>query len=693
MHDNAFTPAAGCVVEFMQGNQAQVAWVQEVDAHRLRCLTQHGKLVKLVTNRLLPWSGPCHDPDLDREAVEKLLNQHAHKRAELAATVDPLKLWSLAQNVKDQASVAWFAKRVFDAPDTDQLAAVGRALIACKTHFKLQPPDFAVHPPEVVELKLQELDAARQREELVATGRTFFHALWPAADGRLPEPPSEDTAAKLADILRAVIRDPEDRDIEPLWREIRRGLPETPHLALLLAQKWGLLPPHYNFHLDRAGYRWGDHWAADFADAVHALTQAAQTCDAPLDERPFVSIDAETTQDIDDAFFVTATDDGGMDLAIALACPVLGFDFESPFGKCVLHRASSLYLPEGVSHMLPVALAEGVFSLKTDRARPSLVLDFHLPASGEPVLTSMRLARVKPAANLSFNTAEAHITAGQEPFWKLAKELAAKLRSRRLDKGAVIIERQEPDVELSGDPADQGDPLVIIKSKDDTPVSWALIMELMILANEFAAAKAVERGLPLLFRTQDTVLPKSAAGVWTTPDDIYRAVRELGATMLETNPRPHRGIGAQAYASVTSPIRRIVDFINVAQLLALATDSPPPFDQEALDGLLPHVSSRLDAVSQVQRFRPRYWKLAFLKQQRKDRAFTGVAVDESGNLVTLALPELQIFVRAPRNMLSDKIYPGQKFGLRFGRVDPLTNEARVAEAWEEYDSFFDDDEE
>ena len=683
----------------MQGNQPRLALVLAVDGHKLRALTQHGREVKLIIDRLLPWTGPCHGPDLDREAMERLLAQHAERRQELAGSVAPLELWDKAQGTVDVAPAEWFAERLFPDPDVDQLAAVGRALLGCKAHFKFQPPGFLVHPAEVVRAKLAEQEAARQREELVAAGRNFFHALWPAQDGKHPEPPLGEAAKKLEDILRAVIRDPEDRDYEPLWREMRRGLPETAHQPLLMAQKWGIVPPHHNYHLDRADYVWGDTWAEGLEDAVNALAAAAQGCDAPLDNRPFVSVDPETTQDVDDAFFVARRPDGGLDVAVALACPALGFDFGGLFGKAVLHRASSVYLPEGVSHMLPSRLAEDVFSLKTDHPRPALVLDFVLPpapegeedGSGDAELVSLTLRRVQPAENACYASAETRMeTAPDGDFWALAKELTHRLRAARLAKGAVIIERFEPDITLEDNSGDPDNPLVRVKPKAPAPMANTLIMELMILANDRAAGLAVERGLPMLYRTQDTVLPKKASGVWTTPDDIYAAVRELGPTILDVNPRPHRGIGAAAYASVTSPIRRIVDLVNVAQLLALATDGQPPFSAQALETMLPNLSSRLDAVGQIQRFRPRYWKLAFLKQERKDRAFTGVAVDESGTLVTLALPELQIFVRAPRNMLSDKVFPGQKFGLRFGRVEPLTNEARVAEAWEEYDSFFDE---
>ena len=60
-----------------------------------------------------------------------------------------------------------------------------------------------------------------------------------------------------------------------------------------------------------------------------------------------------------------------------------------------------------------------------------------------------------------------------------------------------------------------------------------------------------------------------------------------------------------------------------------------------------------------------------------------VLVDAGPVLVTIALPELQLFLKAPRKIFGDKFHPGQRFSVRVGKVDPLAGEIRIAEAWEE----------
>ena len=48
----------------------------------------------------------------------------------------------------------------------------------------------------------------------------------------------------------------------------------------------------------------------------------------------------------------------------------------------------------------------------------------------------------------------------------------------------------------------------------------------------------------------------------------------------------------------------------------------------------------------------------------------------------MTLTDLQLFVRCGREMLGANMQVGQKFMLRLGKVDPLTNEFRVLGARE-----------
>ena len=669
-------PGPGCVVEFMQSNQPVLAYVLEEQSGRLRLLTASKRETNLAASRLLPWSGPAGRENLPKAEIEAILKRHAEHRREIEHQIDPLELWELAQGEVTQARAEWFASMLWQDPDVDQVAAMGHALIARKTHFKFNPPEFEVLEKDKVETRLAEAERARLREKLASEGREYLRRLWdqPEQAGQL----DEETAAKLKELLFTRMREPGDAETESLWTELKKGLPDHAHLPLLLAQRWGLVPAHYNYLLDQAGYAWGDGWSAEhMAEVARIKALVGESLPAP-EATPFVSIDSATTRDIDDAFVCSELPGGGFAVEVALACPVLGWDFSSELNAAVLDRATSIYLPEGASHMLPETLGTEFFSLKAGEARPSLVLSATVDAEGNVSSEEVRFACVRLAENVCYEAAEARIEAGESLFaagWRLAQAL----KNRRLALGAVIIERPEPEIELR---QEAGETRVELVLKDEAPKAKLLVSELMILANEAVARFAAAHDLPLLYRTQDVVLPSTFCGVWTEPHEIYRVVKQFGPTLTEVEPRPHRGLGLAAYSSITSPLRRYLDFLNCAQVFSFLTSGQPRAGREELAALLPRLAARNEAAGQIQRFRPRYWKLLYLKQNMA-RDFPAVVVEDCGNLVSFSLPEVQIFVRAPKDMVGDKVAPGMRFCLRFGRIDPLTNELRVAAVLDE----------
>ena len=54
------------------------------------------------------------------------------------------------------------------------------------------------------------------------------------------------------------IADPETSEDDGLWKLMVKGLPDDPFMPLHLAQAWGLVEPHHNYWMDRAGYAPGN---------------------------------------------------------------------------------------------------------------------------------------------------------------------------------------------------------------------------------------------------------------------------------------------------------------------------------------------------------------------------------------------------------------------------------------------------
>jgi len=694
-------PRPGSVVEFLLEGEAHIAWVLEESGGRLRLLTANRREHKLPASRLLPWSGPDCAPGATREEIVQRLEAMEARRHELMGGIDALELWGMAQGEVEHAPADWFAQLLWTDPGVDELSAMGRALLAAKTHFKFNPPDFEVHSADKVAARLAREREEKEREAVAAAGHALFAALWariksgqasPAAGGP-PLREAENLAPEVAERLRAMLlaqiagrsatgaeQDAQTR----LWEGLKKHLPDAPHLALQLAQAWGALPPHYNHLLDETGYAWGDGWSGRFAEEIaeQKARFAARAATAEVDPTPYVSIDAATTRDIDDAFFVREIDlpggQKGYSCTVTLARPCQAWDFGGPLDREIFSRATSLYLPEGNGHMMPEGLGTGLFSLTADGAKPALAAEFLLNERAEIVEARPRLTWAHIARNIAYEDAQAALDAGSDAHLSLALRLARELFARRLERGAVVIDKPEPRVELEGEPQDVR---VRIEIKPGSPDAEMMVSEFMILANCGMALWAREHGVPLLHRTQDIALPGEAKGVFRDAVDIFRVVKLLAPPILECQPRRHAALSCEAYATLTSPIRRYVDFLNMSQVQSFLETGAARLDRAGLEALLPHLSARIQEVGQVQRFRPRYWKLVYLAQHKRER-FPAVVVDESGPYPVMSLPELQITVRAPRQMIGDKVHPGMALSVAFGRIDPLANELKVLDVRE-----------
>ena len=366
--------------------------------------------------------------------------------------------------------------------------------------------------------------------------------------------------------------------------------------------------------------------------------------------------------------------------------------FGEALDKAVFRRGTSIYLPEGDSHMMPEALGTDAFSLLAGQDRPAFCVRTRISAAGEILSCEPWAARVRLAANLTYDDTQTvldALAAGEAPqadnpaapwatMLACGNDFARVWQKARIARGAVIMDRPEPSIVLEGEGAQTR---VSIEPGHETPDSQPLVAEMMILASAAVAQWAAEREIPMLHRTQDVALPKEYAGVWKEPQDMTRIMRALIPSSLEVQARPHAALGLARYTPMTSPLRRYPDLINEAQLLHWLTHGTPRWDSEALSTLLVSLNAVLDAAGQVQRFRPRYWKLLYFKQQG-DRWWPAVITDENDAFVTVNMPKEQMIVRARRQFFGESTHPGQELEIRLGKVHPLQNDFQLLETRE-----------
>lgn len=691
-------PAPGCIVEYLEDNSIQIAMIMEESGGKLRLLLPSRRETKLSSNRLLPWYGPLHSSSLGREEAVRLLESHKKERELKQAAIDPVEVWNVAAGEIDNAPPQWFAELFVSDPDADTVAAFGRALLGCKTHFRLQSPQFEVFDEGLVNKRMEERKAREEREALIEGGADFLHRLWILAQKREvidqaeaeKAIPDKQVAERIERLLHARLLNPDTQEEETLWNQISKGLPEVPHLPVQLLTAWGKIPHHYNFWLDRADFEAGDTWWEPFDEEIKALIQAADRKDAEnlkladFTAFPFISIDGSSTLDIDDAFYIEEAEDGWT-LIIALAIPALAWLFGSAFDKKIMHRGTSLYLPEQTMHMLPECLGTGAYSLFTDNIKPAFCLKFRLDKNGQPLGMEPLASRVRLAANLHYDQVQNLLDGNNEAdkeakAFKIQLQAAHKLallrENARIEAGAVIMHRSEPVIHLSGDSTD---PLVDITLEEPHIDAQRLVAEMMVLASSSLADWAYEREIPLIHRTQNVTVPREYSGVWEEPEDLARIIRALMPSILEVDAKPHAALALPRYAPITSPLRRYADLVNEAQILKFLESGKPRWSREELEAILSTLGPVLEQMGQVQRFRPRYWKLLYFRQKGDKEWWPAVITEENESFVNISLPEKGLFVRGRRNQFDERACPGTKVNVRLGKVNPLYNEIHILE--------------
>jgi exoribonuclease-2 len=167
--------------------------------------------------------------------------------------------------------------------------------------------------------------------------------------------------------------------------------------------------------------------------------------------------------------------------------------------------------------------------------------------------------------------------------------------------------------------------------------SRAMVTDLMLMAGEAAARWCGERGLPIPYATQpppDSIQhPEGMAAMFA-----YRRQFKPSRTSIE--PGPHFGLGLEAYARATSPLRRYADLL-VHQQIRARLCRPRAADAEQVSARAGEADQGGIAVRRAERQSNQHWKLAYLLRH-KDWQGEGVVVELGERKDTVMIPELAL---------------------------------------------------
>ncbi|AFJ02186.1 3'-to-5' exoribonuclease RNase R [Methylophaga frappieri] len=316
-----------------------------------------------------------------------------------------------------------------------------------------------------------------------------------------------------------------------------------------------------------------------------------------LRDMPLVTIDGADARDFDDAVYAEALENGRWKLWVAIADVAYYVRPDDALDNTAQERATSVYFPSQVIPMLPEALSNGLCSLNPAVDRLCMACEMTLNANGELESYQFHEAVMNSKARLIYEqVAEiistpdsplrekfADVLPGLDTMYRLFKVMLAAREAR----GAIDFEMTETQFFFD---AHRKIERIEPRQRND---AHRLIEEFMICANVAAASCLLKNKLPALYRIHETPSEEKR-------DALREFLAELGlflgggddpkpahyASLLKTaSKRPdshllqtvmlrsmkqavyspenigHFGLGLDAYAHFTSPIRRYPDLL------------------------------------------------------------------------------------------------------------------------------------
>jgi ribonuclease R len=430
----------------------------------------------------------------------------------------------------------------------------------------------------------------------------------------------------------------------------------------------------------------------EFSDAV--IKEAKRVAKQPLGERedlthlPIVAIDPADARDHDDAIWAARDDDpenkGGWKAIVAIADVSFYVRPDSALDKAARARGNSVYFPDRVVPMLPEELSADICSLKEGADRAALAC--HLTIAKDGALTGWRFtrAKIRVAANLAYEDAQAAIDASEEervevaspvcwmpevegpvpralveaalkPLWGCWRALLAA-RNRREPLELDLPERQ---VVL-----DEKGRIESVAPRERLD-AHRLVEDFMIAAN-VAAARALEaKKASVMYRVHEPPSREKlealkdyletfgipfTLGQVIKPATFNRIIERVGEsdsrpeimeqllrTQMQARYAPERlghfGLALATYAHFTSPIRRYADLLvhrGLVSAYKLGEGGLPPADAEKFDEIGEQISRLERRAMEAER-------------ETVDRYVAAYLADQVGQVVMCRITGVQPF--------------------------------------------------
>jgi exoribonuclease-2 len=661
----------GTVVAWWEHDAITFGVVVAEDKQRVVLVTADGREERVAPSRILASlaSGPPPDrtPEGRREAAA-VAAAMGTQVADRSRSVDVATLWDLTKGESSAIGEAALAELALAAADPPACLATALALSRDGVRFVRKSTGWQPRGEEAVaEILLERERVARRTAEKTAAVEALARA-WRGGDWQPSGSAVERKILLALEALAVCDLDTPEKDrvlaIDALDAAGARGDRHSEAAFRLLRRTGRFSSDDENLAIVRFGLR------TAFADDTQLAAEAAASAGfdragrGDFTRRETITIDDESTREVDDALSIEDRGGGAVELGIHIADPCAFLSAGDPVDVEARARGTTYYFPERKLLMLPPVLSEEAASLVAGCDRPALSFLVAIDAEGRVVSFEIVRSIVSVASRLAYDDVDATLRSGTGPHADLLTRLSALASRRealRRAAGAITLRAPETEIRVAADGS-----LTLSRRDPDTPAQ-RLVSEAMILAGEVAATWLDTRRIPAIYRRQaaaDGHLPDADP---SQPEAVHiRAVRRLlkrGEAGL--HPGTHHALGLSAYAQVSSPLRRYQDLAMHRQIVAVLSGGPPEYDAAAMQAILAATERAESEGRRAERAMDRYFTLRWLSRSAGGTV-TAVVVDVTPRPIVV-LDETLLEVVVPSLVDAAK---GDRVRLKVDRVNP-----------------------
>ncbi len=374
------------------------------------------------------------------------------------------------------------------------------------------------------------------------------------------------------------------------------------------------------------------------------------------------TIDPVDAKDFDDALSFRVLKNGNFEVGVHIADVSHFVEPDTALDKEAYERATSVYLPDRVSPMLPERISNELCSLRPKEDKLTFSAVFELNAKGEIKEYWLGKTIIHSDHRFTYEEVQEIIEKGEglhSDELLLLNSIAQRYRKQRFKKGAINFSSQEVRFRLD----EKGKPIgIMVKESKE---AHQLIEEFMLLANRVVAetvskVRIEKNPVPFPYRVHDTpdemkLLPfvafakkyghgfdiKTPEGIASSFNQMLEdvkgkpeqhvleqlGIRTMAKALYTTENIGHYGLGFKFYCHFTSPIRRYPDVLVHRILFDILTHKAS-IDKK-LEQKCKHCSAQERGAMETERAANKYKQVEFM-QQYLGEDFEGVISGVSG---------------------------------------------------------------